>query len=253
MIIEPKLCSWVKDPQHKNQHEFLHNQLDGYIVVPNTNNVDLRQYASPIEQQATLNSCVGNSVVGGLELLQNVYGLPKADLSRLFIYYNARNEHGAILEDNGTIIRLALSQLKNLGVCTEIAWPYDPFKVFVRPSWNAYREAYVHKIKQFYRLDQDDSDFFVKLNKALQAKCPVVFGMCIDKAFVENTQETYILTNTPEWVGRHAMLIVGYCGEYYILRNSWGLGWGNNGYCLVHRSIFHKSDANDFWVMHGVN
>lgn len=35
-----------------------------------------------------------------------------------------------------------------------------------------------------------------------------------------------------EHQGGHAMCIVGYTKEGFILRNSWGRNWGDNGYCI---------------------
>ncbi len=42
--------------------------------------------------------------------------------------------------------------------------------------------------------------------------------------------------------GRHAMLIVGYTGNFYILKNSWGEGWGDKGYCYVPKNVIEASD-----------
>jgi C1A family cysteine protease len=31
----------------------------------------------------------------------------------------------------------------------------------------------------------------------------------------------------------HAVALVGYTSDYYILRNSWGVTWGQNGYMYI--------------------
>ncbi len=31
----------------------------------------------------------------------------------------------------------------------------------------------------------------------------------------------------------HAVIIVGYTEKHWIIRNSWGPGWGENGYVLI--------------------
>jgi C1A family cysteine protease len=42
--------------------------------------------------------------------------------------------------------------------------------------------------------------------------------------------------------GRHAMLIVGYTGNFYIIKNSWGTEWGDKGYCYVPKNVLEQSD-----------
>ncbi len=39
------------------------------------------------------------------------------------------------------------------------------------------------------------------------------------------------------------MLIVGYTGNFYILKNSWGPDWGDKGYGYVPQSVLAGSDA----------
>jgi C1A family cysteine protease len=39
------------------------------------------------------------------------------------------------------------------------------------------------------------------------------------------------------------MLIVGYTGNFYIVKNSWGMDWGDEGYCYVPKNVLASSDA----------
>ena len=58
--------------------------------VPSPPAMDLRPYCSPIENQLDVGSCVAQAVVSAIEYLRNRKGLPSVELSRLFVYYNAR-------------------------------------------------------------------------------------------------------------------------------------------------------------------
>ena len=42
--------------------------------------------------------------------------------------------------------------------------------------------------------------------------------------------------------GRHAMLIVGYVGNFFTLKNSWGTDWGDQGFCYVPKNVLAASD-----------
>ena len=51
--------------------------------------VDLRSYASAIEDQGQLGSCTGNAIAGAIELIDRKSS-KRLDVSRLFIYYEER-------------------------------------------------------------------------------------------------------------------------------------------------------------------
>ena len=53
-------------------------------------------------------------------------------------------------------------------------------------------------------------------------------------------------------MGGHAIAAVGYDDdkEYFIVRNSWGTEWGDNGYCYIpYTYLLNKNLANDFWKL----
>ena len=215
--------------------------------------LDLRKWCSPVEDQSKAGSCVGNSVVGALEFLQIRNGLPYTDLSRLFVYYNSRLQHGDTDKDEGTYIRLAFGTLTTLGTCSEKTWPYDLNNLFIRPSWGAYREAYPHKITSYYRITATGGQELIDaIKRALQAQHVVVFGMIVDQDYINAPGDGVIAMPKPNRVsaGGHAQVIVGYDDNKrrWIVRNSWGIWWGDRGYAYVPYDYLDASDANDFWV-----
>jgi C1A family cysteine protease len=38
------------------------------------------------------------------------------------------------------------------------------------------------------------------------------------------------------------MLIVGYVGNFFTLKNSWGTGWGDQGFCYIPKNVLAASD-----------
>jgi len=45
------------------------------------------------------------------------------------------------------------------------------------------------------------------------------------------------------------MLIVGYTGNFFILKNSWGTEWGDQGYCYVPKNVLAESDPEFIAVL----
>lgn len=213
--------------------------------------LDLRHWCSPVEDQRYASSCVGNGTVGALEFLQLRNGQPLVDLSRLFVYYNARLMTQDQDKDNGTFIRLAFGTLSALGTCTEAKWPYDLTKLFVRPSWGSYRDAYPNKVDSYYSISAAGQIRIDYIKRALRAQHVVVFGMTVDQDYMNYSGGVVAM---PKQVrpnpGGHCQVIVGYDNnkQCWIVRNSWGTGWGEGGYAFVPFDYLDASSADDFWV-----
>ena len=203
---------------------------------------------TPISDQGKLSSCVANAVCDAFELLRG----DGAQLSRLFVYWNARRSHGDECKDEGTFVRAAFSSLGKLGVCPEEVWPYDVGNVAMRPSVLAYSSGYDHKIAGFYRIMKDGA-FLDNLEVAIRANHPVVFGTLIGKEFTEYDGSADVIWHAPARpIGGHAMVIDGvrYIGERrdWRLRNSWSVGWGQGGCAWASSDWLTDPTSQDFWV-----
>jgi C1A family cysteine protease len=169
----------------------------------------------------------------------------------MFVYYNARLLHNDVDKDSGSFISLAMQSLKQQGVCTEETFPYDVSKVFMRPTWNAYREAFAHTLSEYYKITSTGEERHSDIKTALLARHPVVFGTPV-WASIQNVGRDGMLPMPDESssIGGHAMLLVGYDNDrqVYIVRNSWGTGWGDAGYAYMPFSYIDAAGANDFCV-----
>ena len=78
----------------------------------------------------------------------------------------------------------------------------------------------------------------------LSAGCPVHVAMNTGQAFSDVGRDgQFSAAEAPSGRhGRHAMLIVGYTGNFFILKNSWGPEWGVKGYCYVPKNVLEQSD-----------
>jgi len=215
---------------------------------PLRDNVDMRNWASPVERQLHLGSCTGQATVGAYELLLNKDAPDKfTDLSRLFVYYNARLLENNVDSDIGAYVRDAIKGLKQYGVCSESYWPYNIENFARTPSVSSYEDAKKRNIKKYYRiLNLDD------ILDALNADHPVVFSMLVYDSFESLSDQTTIVPMPAESespIGGHAMCFVGYDlkKELVLARNSFGPDWCMNGYCWIPFE-YVKSETMDSWI-----
>jgi C1A family cysteine protease len=121
----------------------------------------------------------------------------------------------------------------------------------MRPTWEAYRQAYAHTLSEYYKIDSRNMQLHRDIRAALDAKHPVVFGTPV-WASIQNVGSDGIIPmpDATQTIGGHAMLIVGYdmSRRVYIIRNSWGTGWGDRGYGYMSFDYIDTAGANDFHV-----
>lgn len=217
--------------------------------VPLKQYVDLRPYASAIEDQLHLGSCVGQAVVGAYELMiRKLYIDQFIDLSRLFVYYNARALDNSVDEDVGSYTRDGVKALHKWGVCSENIWPYLIDRFAESPSIAAYEDALTRTISNYYRLITVDD-----MLQALNQEYPVVTSMNVYNTFYDLSIPGESLLKMPtefdDIVGGHAVVFVGYDlnNKTFIVRNSFGESWGLNGYFFVPFE-YVKNDFMDSWI-----
>lgn len=217
--------------------------------------VDLRPHLTTIESQGETNSCVANAVAGAYEYLVKRYLDEDAyDVSRLFIYYNARAIEGDDIEDSGSIIAHAIEGLKQHGACSEETWPFETKAVNEKPDEESYEEA-----KQFVIEDTENVPTDLEAWKSCLAEgYPIIFGISLYRSFDAQLQKGLVPMPTDQEAARgshagHAMLCVGYsdADKVFIVRNSWGPDWGDKGYCYIpyRYLISEKHNGGDSWII----
>lgn len=217
--------------------------------------VDLRPYCTAVENQGAIGSCTANAAVGALEFHYKRRDGHSPDLSRMFVYYNARRMRGQIMMDTGAQIREAMASVMAFGACREELWPYNPMLFAMEPTPAAYNDASIHEAIQYARVPGGQGAM-----SALASGLPVVFGTAIpQRCYVEAETTGVMPVPTAEereaartQGGGHSMLIVGYdnAERVFIVRNSWGEEWGDRGYCKIPYSVMDAcSRAEDFWVI----
>jgi C1A family cysteine protease len=243
---------WVRDTPDVRDHLY----AAAPVALPTS--VDLRQYCSTIEDQGQLGSCTGNAIAGIIELMQRKQNPAKGrDVSRLFIYYEARMLSGTVNYDSGAYIRDGIKVVNKKGAPLENLWPYLSSRLKTRPTTAAYYDALKRKATAYKRVAD-----FAGVKTALRQGYPVVIGFDVYESFetqsVANTgMMPYPNINTEQLLGGHAVALVGYDdnlnGGRFICRNSWGPDWGDRGYFYMpYQVIQNTSMSSDFWIITSV-
>src|SRR5262249_16064029 len=172
--------------------------------------------------------------------------------SRLFIYYNERVMEGTVDSDSGAMIRDGIKSVAQQGDCPETMWLYDIAKFRDKPSAGCYQEAVKHEAVLYLRLVHNLN----QMKGCLASGYPFVFGFTVYESFespqVAQTGHVPMPTPGEQVVGGHAVLAVGYddAQHVFLVRNSWGEGWGMKGYfTFPYAYLLDNNLSDDLWTI----
>ena len=200
-------------------------------------NYNGKNWLTSVRDQGQCGSCVAHAALGTLEAMVKISSnnpdmtvdLSESDLFRCT--GTGGDTQGSCSQ--GWHGYYAATQLKNVGVVDETCLPYQAQD---NVCGNKCSGGTVTKIKDFaYASTQgwgpQSTDTWIK-NALLSG--PVQAGITVYQDFMQYKSGVYQhVTGSSE--GGHAIVIVGYNdnGGYWIVRNSWGSDWGENGYVNI--------------------
>jgi hypothetical protein len=208
--------------------------------------VDLRKYATPVGDQGQTGRCSAFAWTHAAEMSRNILNEESPRLSPNFTMLefqrmqgDARDYEYAYEGGDGTVSGPDPGQvLVENGTCRQDLWPDD------RPGPVA-QERQLETDAQRYRLEAVPLPIAIDdVKKVLSAGCPVHVSMNTGAAFSGVGRDgVFNAAEGPSGRhGRHAMLIVGYVGNFFTLKNSWGTDWGDQGFCYIPKNVLAASD-----------
>jgi C1A family cysteine protease len=243
---------WV--PDLPDARDFLFSAPEE-VLTKLPKKVDLRSKMPAVYDQGQLGSCTANAIGAAFEFEQVKQGQKDFMPSRLFIYYNERAMEGTVDTDSGAMIRDGMKAVAKVGVCAETTWPYDIPKFTEKPPKKAYDEATKHQALVYRRVLPN----LHQMQGCLASGYPFVFGFSVYESFmspeVAKTGEVPLPPRGEQLIGGHAVVAVGYDDaiQRFIVRNSWGDGWGIKGYCTMpYGYLTDPQLARDFWAIYTV-
>jgi len=208
--------------------------------------VDLRKYCTPIGDQGQTGRCSAFAWPHATEMSRNILNQESPRLSPNFTMLefqrmqgDARDYEYAYEGGDGTVGGPDPGQvLAEHGTCRQELWPDNQ-------AAPAQREDKLVADAERYRLDGVPLPIAAEdVRKVLSGGCPVHVSMNTGAAFSGVGRDgVFNAAEGPSGRhGRHAMLIVGYVGNFFTLKNSWGTDWGDQGYCYVPANVLAASD-----------
>lgn len=250
MPVYRKLGWKPSPPDIRNKKYSLTYPIHSLATLPSS--VDLRKTCPPVYDQGELGSCTAQSVAGLAQFLLIKDKKPSYVPSRLFIYYNERVMENSVKFDNGATLISGMKVLRKFGAPHEKLWWYNEKKFTVKPNKKVYDDGLNHQIKEYLAVDNGNIE---EIKTILSEGYPLVFGCTVYNSFLSSSTEHSGIVTMPKqrekMAGGHAMLIVGYndTKKLFIVRNSWGVNWGDKGYCYFpYDYITNRDLSDDFWT-----
>jgi len=215
--------------------------------------VDLRKYCSPIGDQGQTGRCSAFAWTHATEMARNVVSNESQRLSPNYTMLEFQRMQGDAKDfeyahsgGDGTVSGPDPGKVMvDQGTCRQELWPDDD----EQPSS---REEELKSDAERFKLEGTPLPIAIDdVKKVLSAGSVVHVSMNTGEVFSDVGRDGVFNAAEAPWGrhGRHAMLIVGYTGNFFILKNSWGTDWGDQGYCYVPKNVLAASDPEFIAVL----
>ncbi|MFZ6771722.1 C1 family peptidase [Undibacterium sp. SXout7W] len=162
----------------------------------------------------------------------------------------------------GSSCRGALKGWHKHGVCSRELWPYTVRKnnsvpVFEKPKKNWAEDAATRPLGTYYRINKasvTDMQAAILEIGAIYVSGKVHEGWQFDtsapkkRSTLSNYDNLPVITWHPETSGGHAFALIGYTDQGFIVQNSWGTGWGHQGFAVLTYEDW-VANGSDAWTV----
>jgi len=236
-------------PSPPDKRDFLYERILQTRVLETSlpSKVDYRPNMPPVFDQGSRGSCVSCAITWSDKAFEEISqgDFPAKGLSVAYLYSMCKKNDG--IPGEGTYLRVAYKILKDYGVCSEDDLPYSELLKLPQPQVPkipsfCHEAAQEFKIASYAKL-ADLTDTPEQRQKAVQlmkeaifCEGPIVGALIVCENFFDVKAPDYTIP-IPQGriLGAHAVALVGFddSKHVFILRNSWGTRWGQDGYAYL--------------------
>ena len=216
--------------------------------------VDLRATWWDIGDQEATGSCVGWGSTDGVARYQLVKAGKLAQnmkLSPRFTWMASKetdtltSRPETMIEEAGTTLKAAVDILRKYGPVPEALLPFHIKATMYTGDENAFfATAASRRITSYFNLQKNLPSW----RSWLAAHGPILVALNVDATW-DNATATQGKLDAfqPNTVrGGHAVAVVGYTADHrFIIRNSWGTGWGDHGFAYASEAYINGAFFNE--------
>ena len=216
--------------------------------------LDLREKWWDVGNQEDTGSCVGWAAAEGIlrwHFVKSKRLQPNEHLAPRYIWMASKETDADIkspttfIEKAGTSIKQALEVVKKYGCVKEEVLPFKSGKMFQGEAQEFYARANTLRIDSYIPLRE------INLWKPwLASGGPILTRLDVDSSWWNlRTNHSGMLDKyrPPTRQAGHAVAIVGYTSDRFIVRNSWGTDWGDKGFAYA-SSDYAKEAFRIIWT-----
>lgn len=217
------------------------------VEVPESKSLDSYLECDPwILDQGEEGACTGFGLaaVANYLLATRIDGSEFSPVSPRMLYEMAKRHDEWPGEDySGSSARGAMKGWHKYGVCSEETWPY----YYGYPDRNLTHERLEDSrncpLGAYFRVNHRD---LVAMHSAI-TETGILYATSLVHKGWQRVPASGRITYHPEAIGGHAFAVVGYDREGFWLQNSWGIGWGSDGFAHLSYADWLEN-GSDVWV-----
>jgi Papain family cysteine protease len=233
-----RILNCIESRERERDWTIDHAEAGGALAAaaPIPASKSLRESWWTIGNQGGTGSCVGWAAADGVLRWHFVKAgcLPKKELLSVRFIWMASKEvdeytsyPSTFIEPEGTSPKAALDIARKFGIDPELVLPFTG-GLFAGGAKEFYVAAAKFKIASYFNLGKKLSDW----KRWIATKGPILTRLNVDDSwnYAADTGGRLDAYQAATAGGGHAVTLVGYTPDRFIVRNSWGTTWGDKGF-----------------------